>query len=105
MCPLPEQWPIRRILHHLPLAGGGRIRTDAFAVDVDHKRIEAEFPEHLGALVRVLADARPLWKHQDAWPLRAGRAPNGKPLTRMAIVVVFDDIRLLHVPLPATSNL
>jgi hypothetical protein len=53
------------------------------------------------ARMGVFADADPFRKHQNAWPRGAGVIPVGKPFTKIAVVVVFDDRRFLHISPPA----
>jgi hypothetical protein len=45
----------------------------------------------------VFTDTAPFRKHQDAWALGAGIVPDGKALTKVAVVLVFDDRRVLHL--------
>ena len=51
------------------------------------------------ARMGVFADADPFRKHQNAWSLGTGIVPAGKSFTKMAVMVVFDDRRLLHISL------
>ena len=99
-CPLPQQRPVGGVFHHLGLAGFRRVRTDAFAVDVDHEGVETKLGQHLGTFLGVFADSAPFREHQDALALAAGIVPDGKPLARMTLVLVVDRSRFLHVPLP-----
>ena len=96
----PQKRSVRRVFHHLGFAGLRRVRADALAIDVDDKGVEPKLAEHLGALLGVFADTAPFRKHQNAGALGAGIVPDGKALTKVAVVLVFDDRRLLHLALP-----
>src|SRR5271156_3838450 len=48
----------------------------------------------------VFTDAEPFRNHQNTGPLGAGVVPDGKPLTCVAVVRIFDDPRLGHYRLP-----
>jgi hypothetical protein len=63
---------------------------------VDHEGVEAKVAKHLGAFMGVFTDADSFWKYQNAGPLGAGVVPDREPLTFVALVLVFNDSRLVH---------
>ena len=98
--PVPKERTVGRIFHHLGFAGLRGVGPDALAIDVDHEGVETEVAKHLGAFMGVLANAHPFRKYENARPLGAGIVPDRKPLTFVAVVLVFDDARLEHYRLP-----